>query len=58
MTKLREFGELRSKLMKGFETASEAGGMLAKIVISEPGWLGEAATQIVYPPIGDFMPRS
>jgi hypothetical protein len=44
--------------MEGFETASEAGGMLAGIVMSEPGWLGKAATQIVYPPIGDFMPRS
>jgi hypothetical protein len=58
MTRLRKFGELVGKLMERFETASEAGGMLAKFVMSEPGWLGKAATQIFYSPIGDSMPRS
>jgi hypothetical protein len=53
-----EFKALVGGLKEKFETAAEAGCMLAEILLAEPGWLGEVAKQMVYPPIGDFIPRS
>jgi hypothetical protein len=53
-----EFKALVGGLKENVETAAEAGCMLAEILLAEPGWLGEVAKQIVYPPIGDFIPRS
>jgi hypothetical protein len=56
-SRMSEFRGLVGGLKEGFEAASEAGCLLAKIVMSEPGWLGEVVTQMVYPPNGDFIPR-